>query len=239
MGYPRYANDEVMPETQILTIYSYPSELNYEIIEKKPWFNLEVFEKNRKNQLIKLETIIPQQFIDNDLGGNFSGKFIYVSMGSMGSVDLPLMKRLVEILAVTNHKYIISMGPRFAEFELAQNMYGERYLAQPKILPHVDLVITHGGNNTVTETFAVGKPMIVLPLFADQYDNAQRLQETGFGLRLDPYNLTNDSLINATECLLNNTEMRDKLRETSKRIQNTNHHEELYNLICSMFPDVQ
>ena len=29
--------------------------------------------------------------------------------------------------------------------------------------------------------------MVVLPLFWDQYDNAQRVQETGFGLRLDTY----------------------------------------------------
>jgi UDP:flavonoid glycosyltransferase YjiC (YdhE family) len=39
-----------------------------------------------------------------------------------------------------------------------------------------------------------GKPMILLPLFWDQYDNAQRMHELGFGVRLATYAFTEDDM---------------------------------------------
>ena len=97
------------------------------------------------------------------------------------------MQRLVDLLGRTEHRVIVSKGPLADQITLHDNMTGEGFLPQPAILPLVDLVITHGGNNTVTEAFHHGKPMIVLPLFWDQVDNAQRVDETGFGRRFPAY----------------------------------------------------
>ena len=115
------------------------------------------------------------------------GALVYVSLGSLGSADVELMNRLVAALAETPHRYVVSKGPQHDLIELAPNMTGAEFLPQPAILPHVDLVITHGGNNTVTESIHFGKPMVVLPLFWDQHDNAQRVAECGFGVRLATY----------------------------------------------------
>lgn len=68
----------------------------------------------------------------------------------------------------------------------------------------------------------------------NRYDNAQRITETGFGLRLDPYSFANCQLTEAIEKLLSDSELYEKLTIASKRIRSTAKHEELYMLIESM-----
>ncbi len=144
---------------------------------------------------------------------------VYLSLGSLGSADVDLMRRLVSVLGRTPHRYIVSKGPQAAEYELAPNMWGAEFLPQATLLPLVDLVITHGGNNTTTEAFHHGKPMVVLPLFWDQYDNAQRVDETGFGVRLATYAFEDDELVDAVERLLADTDLRTRMADGAAEIQ--------------------
>ncbi|MGH3008028.1 MAG: glycosyltransferase [Gaiellaceae bacterium] len=144
---------------------------------------------------------------------------VYLSLGSLGSADVPLMRRLVEELADTPHQYVVSKGPQHAEFELAENMVGEEFLPQTSILPHVDAVITHGGNNTTTECMWFGKPMVVLPVFWDQHDNAQRVHETGYGIRLATYDFEDGELAAALDCVLTDEMLRARSTAAGERLQ--------------------
>ena len=146
---------------------------------------------------------------------------IYLSLGSLGSADVSLMQRLVDVLATTDHRVIVSKGPLADQITLRENQTGEGFLPQPAILPMVNLVITHGGNNTVTEAFHHGKPMIVLPLFWDQVDNAQRVDETGFGKRLSTYGFEDAQLTGAIDELLGDQALADRLTAMSARIKST------------------
>ena len=146
-------------------------------------------------------------------------KLVYVSLGSLGSADADLMRKLVEELSGSRHRFVVSKGPQHRLFELADNMTGSEFLPQASILPQVDLVVTHGGNNTVTESFFFGKPMVVLPLFWDQYDNAQRVHELGFGTRLDTYGHEPDELLSAIDRLLADEQLAERLGRIAARLQ--------------------
>ncbi|WP_256257064.1 glycosyltransferase [Nonomuraea pusilla] len=147
------------------------------------------------------------------------GSLVYFSLGSLGSSDVELMQRVIDVLATTPHRYIVSKGPLHEEIKLADNMWGAEFVPQTKIIPLCDLVITHGGNNTTTEAIHFGKPMILLPLFWDQYDNAQRVHELGYGVRLSTYGFTDDELTGAVERLLGDTELRSRLVAVGEEIR--------------------
>ena len=80
-------------------------------------------------------------------------------------------------------------------------------------------MITHGGNNTTTEALHFGKPMIVLPLFWDQYDNAQRVHELGFGVRLDTYAFEDRELRGAVDALLGDAALRERMAAAGSAIR--------------------
>ena len=147
------------------------------------------------------------------------GKVVYLSLGSLGCMDVGLMQRLIDALATTPHRVVVSMGPLKDQMRLGERMYGDEFLPQPSILPQCDLLITHGGNNTICEGFTFGLPMIGLPLFWDQYDNAQRLEETGFGARLATYDWTEDQLVATVERLLADEALRARLRSVSAHVR--------------------
>jgi len=203
-GAPLLPELELIHESPFLDLYLYPAELDYERSRRlgPEW------------QRLESSVRAVDEAWEAPAG---DGALIYVSLGSLGSADLELMNRLVATLAETQHRYVVSKGPQHELIELAPNMTGAEFLPQPAILPHVDLVITHGGNNTVTEAVHFGKPMIVLPLFWDQYDNAQRVAECGLGERLPTYEFEHAELHAAIERLLAGD--RSRLRAASGRLQ--------------------
>ena len=201
---------EFMHESPWLNLYLYPGELDYPRERPLPptWLRLDSSVRTGDG-----EWQLPGALASR------AGKLLYLSLGSLGSADVALMQRLIDVLGTTPHRVVVSMGPLADDLRLADNMTGAGFLPQPAILPQVDLVITHGGNNTVTEAIHHGKPMIVLPLFWDQVDNAQRLDETGFGVRLPTYAFEDEQLTGAIERLLAHEALARGLSTISARLQ--------------------
>lgn len=200
-------------ESPFLNIYAYPEEVDYPRAEPLGplWHNLDSTIRSSDE---------PWHPPPEIAGG--AGKLIYLSLGSLGSADVGLMQGLIDTLAGTPHRCVVSMGPLHEQIKLAPGMFGAEFLPQTSLLPEVDLVITHGGNNTIVESLHNGKPMIVLPLFWDQHDNAQRIDETGYGARLSTYGHEPEELKSTIDRLLADEPMHQRLEAISRRLQRRN-----------------
>jgi MGT family glycosyltransferase len=206
-GAPPLPELEFIHESPWLNLYLYPAELDYPRSSglAATWRNLETSVRSTDSAW--------------DPPERKGAALIYVSLGSLGSADVALMERLVDVLSRTPHRYVVSKGPQHEAYELAENMTGGEFLPQTSILPQVDLVITHGGNNTTTECMFFGKPMIVLPIFWDQHDNAQRVHETSLGMRLPTYSFDERDLAGAIDRLLADASLRARMKAASARLQ--------------------
>ena len=208
-GAPPLPDLEFIHQSPYLNLALYPSEMDYarQVPLPPTWHRLDACVRDTD-----------EEFVLSDEFAAHPGRLLYLSLGSLGSADVGLMRRLVDSLADSPYRVIVSKGPQHDLIELPDNMIGAEFLPQPSILPQVELVITHGGNNTVTECIRFGKPMIVLPLFWDQYDNAQRVAETGFGVRLATYAFTDAELFAAIERLSSDDRLGRRLRAISSRL---------------------
>jgi MGT family glycosyltransferase len=208
VGVPACPPDEFNTTSPFLDLYEFPAAIDYPRAAplERVWHRLESSVRDGE----------PSFDVAARLPG--TGKVVYLSLGSLGCMDVALMQRLIDALAATPHRTIVSLGPLADQMRLGPRMYGAAFLPQPSILPQCDLLITHGGNNTVCEGFHFGLPMIGLPLFWDQYDNAQRLAETGFGARLPTYEWTAAELIGTVERLLADDALRRRLKTIATRL---------------------
>ncbi len=69
--------------------------------------------------------------------------------------------------------------------------------------PLIKVFVYHCGLNGIWEAVYHGVPMVAIPLFGDQFDNAQRVVSRGMGVKLDITTLTSDELAKAIGIVIN------------------------------------
>jgi UDP:flavonoid glycosyltransferase YjiC (YdhE family) len=105
-----------------------------------------------------------------------------------------------------------TLGPQAAHVRI------ERFVPQAEILPHVDLVVSHGGSGSVLGALAHGRPMVVLPMGADQPLNAARITALGVGRSLDAIAATPDDVRAAAASVLADATYRESAGRVADEI---------------------
>lgn len=215
-----WASDiDLAPVSPFLNFYLGPNELGFEnepTLKRLPesWLKLEhTIEPSRKT------FSLPPNLME------LPGKLIYLSLGTLVSSDAEMINRLLVMLSKSPNKIVVSMGAMHEQIKLFPNMWGRRFVDQQGILPQIDLFITHGGHNSIIESFYYGVPgLIVMPVFADQFDAARRIEDCGFGVKLNPFDCKEEELLGSIDCLLANNELKSRMRAISERMSKIKYH---------------
>jgi MGT family glycosyltransferase len=99
---------------------------------------------------------------------------------------------------------------------LADNIRLEQWVAHCDLLPRTDVMVTTGGGSTIVAGMTAGVPMVVVPTLWDKPDNAQRVAESGAGIRLDPRHCTPDKLREAVRRILEEPRFRESAQRHAR-----------------------
>ncbi len=131
---------------------------------------------------------------------------VYVTLGTVFPLESgDLFGRLLDGLQDLPLDIVVTVGRDMDPGELGPrpaNVHLERYITQASILSRCSLVVSHGGSGSVVGALAFGRPMVIVPMSADQPLNARRCETLGVARALDPIDATPGDVREAALALL-------------------------------------
>ncbi|NWU87520.1 UD11 glucuronosyltransferase, partial [Onychorhynchus coronatus] len=150
---------------------------------------------------------------------NASGEhgIVVFSLGSMVS-EIP-MKKAMEIADAlgTVPQTVLWRYTGPTPPNLPKNVKLVKWLPQNDLLAHpkTRAFITHGGSHGVYEGICNAVPMVLMPLFGDQMDNAKRVESRGAGLTLNILEMTSQDISTALKAVINDKKYKENIQRLS------------------------
>ncbi|HEX2571735.1 MAG TPA: nucleotide disphospho-sugar-binding domain-containing protein [Polyangia bacterium] len=110
---------------------------------------------------------------------------IYASLGSQLFHQPRIFATLLAAVADEPCQLVLSAGDLADALPLPSHAIAVPYAPQLALLARSAVLVTHGGANSVMEALHFGVPLLVTPLCNDQFHNAEFVERSGAGLRLD------------------------------------------------------
>ena len=115
---------------------------------------------------------------------------VYVSFGTvLGYMSFAgeVYRAVLDAVAGLDARVLLTTGRGFETSRLRDvpgNVHAEAWVDQSDVLGEAGLVVCHGGSGTSYGALAAGVPLVVVPVFADQFANAAAVTRTGAGMQV-------------------------------------------------------
>lgn len=145
---------------------------------------------------------------------------IFVSLGTL-LVDIrkAFFEKVISAFADQPVTVIAATPPEIFE-EWPSNFIVSSFVPQSALMPHMDVVICHGGFNTVNDTFTNGLPMLITPIAYDHFHIAKLIEKAGCGISIRYKRLRVEALRQTVFELLENPIYRNAAKEVQTSLLN-------------------
>ena len=151
---------------------------------------------------------------------------VLASLGSNAPMMLgerpQLLDTIIEALGKLPVTGVVALGANRDPGEWsgvrAENVHLTSFVQQQTLLPACDAFITHCGFNSTRESLYAGVPMVGLPMFAEQPNNAARITEIGAGLAFNIEDVSVPLLHEAVSRVLEEPSFRSAARGAQRRV---------------------
>ena len=143
---------------------------------------------------------------------------IYATLGTAYNHVPGLFSMLLAALGDEPINLIVTLGPGHDPDDFGAqppHIHLAQYIPQSLLFPHCDLVITHGGSGTVRTALAYGLPMAIMPIAADQPENARRCAALGAARVVASGNRTKEAMREAVRIVLQDP----RYRQNAERLR--------------------
>jgi UDP:flavonoid glycosyltransferase YjiC (YdhE family) len=154
---------------------------------------------------------------------------VYATLGTVNNRTPGLAAAILTALRDEPSNLILTVGSDVdpADFgEQPSHVRVEQYVPQSVLLPHCDLIVCHGGFGTVLTALDAGLPLVIIPIAADQPDNAHRCADLGVAEVISPEQRTPGAIREAVRTVMRNPRYRrnaERLRDEMRVTPDLNH----------------
>jgi UDP:flavonoid glycosyltransferase YjiC (YdhE family) len=153
-----------------------------------------------------------------DRGGR---PLVYLTLGTVGWGSVDILRAAARGLARLPVDVLVAVGPYFdpvALGDLPDSVHVGRFVRQDLLLPHLAAAVHHAGSGTLLGACGHGVPQVVIPLGADQFQNADALVGAGAGIAVARADADEDAVERAARELLDDPRFGASARRLAEEI---------------------
>ena len=172
---------------------------------------------------------------------NINKKLVLIVMGSLGSKTMTkFLVNLIDKMKDKDYEVIFVTGNAYydevSKMNIPKNIHIYPYIDNlSRVMKITDVMVTRAGASTLSEIIALNVPSILVPspyvANNHQYKNALALKNNDACILLEEKKLTEDSVINSIDKILNDEEYKNNMKKNLEKMSIKNSASKIYEVI--------